>query len=141
MSHAPSPQPHRQIFDQASDLRGEEGQEKNTTACSSAPEDASQNRAVFDLKSSDQTDDARILIRQELESNVHLSLDRVQVLEAALSLVTNFDHASQQADNRHHDPAPDDDDTISSNQIPHELFYMMLNRECQDMCVYDFHQS
>ncbi|KAL2822814.1 hypothetical protein BDW59DRAFT_149220 [Aspergillus cavernicola] len=78
------------------------------------------------------TDTTSNLIRQELASHAHLSLDRVWVLESALGLVGNFVSASQHAEGVQDQPSPVSN-SFSLEDIPSELFYMLLHDQGTSM--------
>ncbi|KAI2861205.1 transcriptional regulator family: Fungal Specific TF [Aspergillus niger] len=73
------------------------------------------------------TDTTSNLIREELASHAHLSPDRVWVLQSALDLVGKFVSASQSADETHDNDQGSVQDTFTPDEIPLELFYMLLH--------------
>lgn len=72
-----------------------------------------------------QPDNTFNLIRQELDSNVHLSIERSSVLESALALVKRFVAASQSTDTASHD-VPVDSEFAMPKEWPIEVTYMMF---------------
>ncbi|KAJ6113425.1 hypothetical protein N7523_006742 [Penicillium sp. IBT 18751x] len=78
-----------------------------------------------------QTDDARNLIRRELDVNSNLPRDRRRILDSALSLVTKYANYSHQIDNRTQESSTGDDESSPDGSSPDEsnpeLYYMMLH--------------
>ncbi|PLB55534.1 hypothetical protein P170DRAFT_43302 [Aspergillus steynii IBT 23096] len=77
------------------------------------------------------TDSTSNLIRQEIVTNAHLSLDRVRVLESALGLVGRFVTASQLVETTQHEQAVDSDPSPPEKLRP-ELFFMLLKDQRSD---------
>ena len=75
-----------------------------------------------------QTDEATIVIRSELDSNRSLSIDRRQVLESALSLIRHFNDSAQPDQSPLYAQGTPEEIQGADDEIPVELFYMMWNR-------------